>query len=63
MIAMPCTSVLLRLDSDGRASVSALARAESVWPQFMRVMVAGLEAMGLSVVNPTRPMAGTDRGD
>ncbi|EGD00364.1 MarR family winged helix-turn-helix transcriptional regulator [Burkholderia pseudomultivorans] len=39
-------SVLLRLDRDGPATVSALARAESVRPQSMRVTVATLEAMG-----------------
>ncbi len=39
-------SVLLRLDRDGPATVSALARAESVRPQSMRVTVAGLEASG-----------------
>lgn len=39
-------SVLLRLDRDGPATVSALARAESVRPQSMRVTVAGLEEMG-----------------
>ncbi|TAL52830.1 MarR family transcriptional regulator [Pandoraea sp.] len=39
-------SVLLRLDRDGPATVSALARAESVRPQSMRVTVASLEAMG-----------------
>ncbi|MGG1947403.1 MarR family transcriptional regulator [Trinickia sp. NRRL B-1857] len=39
-------SVLLRLDRDGPATVSALARAESVRPQSMRITVAGLEAMG-----------------
>jgi DNA-binding MarR family transcriptional regulator len=39
-------SVLLRLDRDGPATVSALARAESVRPQSMRVTVGGLEAMG-----------------
>ncbi|MBD1551207.1 MarR family winged helix-turn-helix transcriptional regulator [Pseudomonas typographi] len=38
-------SVLLRLDRDGPATVSALARAESVRPQSMRVTVAGLEAL------------------
>ncbi|URL56905.1 MarR family transcriptional regulator [Luteibacter flocculans] len=38
-------SVLLRLDRDGPATVSALARAESVRPQSMRVTVAALEAM------------------
>jgi DNA-binding MarR family transcriptional regulator len=40
-------SVLLRLDRDGPATVSALARAESVRPQSMRVTVAGLEALGV----------------
>lgn len=39
-------SVLLRLDRDGPATVSALARAESVRPQSMRVTVAGLESLG-----------------
>src|ERR1700743_1001905 len=39
-------SVLLRLDRDGPATVSALARVESVRPQSMRVTVAALEAMG-----------------
>lgn len=39
-------SVLLRLDRDGPATVSALARAESVRPQSMRITVAGLEEMG-----------------
>jgi DNA-binding MarR family transcriptional regulator len=38
-------SVLLRLDRDGPATVSALARAESVRPQSMRVTVAALEQM------------------
>jgi DNA-binding MarR family transcriptional regulator len=38
-------SVLLRLDRDGPATVSALARAESVRPQSMRVTVASLEAI------------------
>jgi DNA-binding MarR family transcriptional regulator len=38
-------SVLHRLDRDGPTTVSALARAESVRPQSMRVTVAGLEAM------------------
>ena len=39
-------SVLLRLDRDGPATVSTLARAESVRPQSMRVTVAGLETIG-----------------
>lgn len=38
-------SVLLRLERDGPATVSALARAESVRPQSMRVTVGALEAM------------------
>ncbi|MFC6301575.1 MarR family transcriptional regulator [Pseudomonas sp. CCM 7893] len=38
-------SVLLRLDRDGPTTVSALARAESVRPQSMRITVAGLETM------------------
>jgi len=38
-------SVLLRLERDGPATVSALARAESVRPQSMRVTVAALEAL------------------
>jgi len=38
-------SVLLHLDRDGPATVSALARAEGVRPQSMRITVAGLEAM------------------
>ena|SRR5206468_3918050 len=38
-------SVLLRLDRDGATTVSALARAESVRPQSMRMTVAKLEAM------------------
>lgn len=45
-------SVLLRLDRDGPATVSALARAGSVKPQSMRVTVAGLEAMGAVAGRP-----------
>jgi len=40
-------SVLLRLERDGPATVSMLARAEGVRPQSMRVTVAALEAMGV----------------
>jgi DNA-binding MarR family transcriptional regulator len=40
-------SVLLRLERDGPATVSALARAESVRPQSMRITVSALEAMGV----------------
>lgn len=39
-------SVLLRLERDGPATVSMLARAESVRPQSMRMTVAALEAAG-----------------
>ncbi len=40
------TSVLLRLEQEGPATVSALSRAEGVRPQSMRVTVAALEAAG-----------------
>jgi DNA-binding MarR family transcriptional regulator len=40
-------SVLHRMEQDGPITVSALARAESVRPQSMRVTVASLEKMGL----------------
>ena len=39
-------SVLLRLERDGPATVSMLARAEGVRPQSMRVTVAALETAG-----------------
>src|SRR5271163_3264979 len=39
-------SVLLRLERDGPATVSMLARAEGVRPQSMRITVAALEATG-----------------
>ena len=40
-------SVLYRLEEDGPVTVSALARAESVRSQSMRVTVASLAKMGL----------------
>jgi DNA-binding MarR family transcriptional regulator len=40
-------SALLRLERDGPATVSMLARAESVRPQSMRVTVSSLETAGL----------------
>ena len=48
-------SVILRLEQDGPATVSMLAKAESVRHQSMRVTVASLEAMGLvsGVPDPT----------
>lgn len=39
-------SVLLRLERDGPATVSALSRLEGVRPQSMRMTVAALEAAG-----------------
>src|SRR5580692_9305197 len=39
-------SVLLRLERDGPATVSMLARAEGMRPQSMRITVAALEAAG-----------------
>jgi DNA-binding MarR family transcriptional regulator len=45
-------SVLLRLDRDGPATVSALARAEGVRPQSMRMTVAALIAMKAIAGNP-----------
>jgi DNA-binding MarR family transcriptional regulator len=38
--------VLLRLERDGPATVSMLARAEGMRPQSMRITVAALEAAG-----------------
>jgi len=40
-------SVILHLDRDGSATVSMLAKVESVRHQSMRVTVAGLETMGV----------------
>ncbi len=40
-------SVLLRLERDGPATVSMLARAESVRPQSMRITVSSLQGLGL----------------
>jgi len=41
------SQVLLRLERDGPATVSALSRAEGVRPQSMGATVAALEAAGL----------------
>ena|ERR1700743_921308 len=41
------TSVLLRLEADGSATTSGLARAEGMRPQSMGAVVAALEAAGL----------------
>jgi DNA-binding MarR family transcriptional regulator len=40
-------SVILRLERDGPATVSMLAKAESVRHQSMRITVASLETMGV----------------
>ena len=40
-------SVILRLERDGPATVSMLARAEGVRPQSMRITVSVLEAAGV----------------
>ena len=40
-------SVLLRLETDGAATVSSLARAEGMRPQSMRAIVAPLQESGL----------------
>jgi DNA-binding MarR family transcriptional regulator len=40
-------SVLLRLERDGAATVSMLARAEGVRPQSMRITVSALETAGV----------------
>jgi DNA-binding MarR family transcriptional regulator len=45
-------SVLLRLERDGPATVSTLARAEGVRPQSMGATVAALEAMNLIAGSP-----------
>lgn len=41
------TSVLLRLEGDGPATISNLARAEAMRPQSMSAVIAPLEAAGL----------------
>lgn len=41
------TAVLLRLEKDGPATASALARAEAMRPQSMGSVIVGLEAAGL----------------
>lgn len=39
-------SVVVHLERDGPATVSALARADGVKPQSMRITIAGLESLG-----------------
>lgn len=50
-------SVLLRLERDGPATASALARAEAMRPQSMSAIIAGLEAAG-HVVGAPHPSDG-----
>jgi DNA-binding MarR family transcriptional regulator len=45
-------SVILRLERDGAATVSVLAKAESVRHQSMRVTVASLNTMGVLTGTP-----------
>src|ERR1700729_118681 len=45
-------SVLLRLDRDGPATVTTLARAESVRPQSLGATVAALQSAGLVAGTP-----------
>lgn len=49
------TAVLMRLDREGPATVSGLARGEGMRPQSMAPVVAALEALGLigGVQDPT----------
>lgn len=46
------TAVLLRLERDGPATTSGLARAEGMRPQSMGAVVATLEAAGLVAGSP-----------
>jgi DNA-binding MarR family transcriptional regulator len=46
------TSVLLRLERDGPATGTALARAESMRPQSMGAIIAALETAGYVVGTP-----------
>jgi DNA-binding MarR family transcriptional regulator len=48
----PQVAVIIRLERDGPATVSALARAEGVRPQSMGATVAALEAAGLVKGSP-----------
>ena len=48
----PQTAVVIRLERDGPATVSALARADGVRPQSMGATVATLEAAGLVKGSP-----------
>lgn len=45
-------AVLARIDADGPSTIAALARAELVRPQSMRVTVGALEEHGILARNP-----------
>jgi DNA-binding MarR family transcriptional regulator len=45
-------SVLLRLENDGPATASSLARAEGVRPQSIGTIIAALEGAGLVIGSP-----------
>jgi DNA-binding MarR family transcriptional regulator len=51
-LTMPEQSTLFRLEHDGPATASDLARAEQVAPQSVGPMVAGLEERGLVMRSP-----------
>jgi DNA-binding MarR family transcriptional regulator len=46
------TAVLMRIEKDGPATTSGLARAESMRPQSMGAVIAALEAAGLIAGTP-----------
>jgi DNA-binding MarR family transcriptional regulator len=46
-LTMSQVAVILRLEKDGAATVSSLARAEGMRPQSMSAVIAALEEMGL----------------
>ena len=51
-LSNPQKTLLLRLESEGPSTVSALARAEGVQPQSVGQTVAGLRAAGLIEATP-----------
>jgi DNA-binding MarR family transcriptional regulator len=51
-LSVPESSALSRLDRDGSAAPTELARAERISPQSMSVTIAGLELRGLVERHP-----------
>ena len=51
-LSLSQTSALLRLENDGPATTSGLARAEGMRPQSMAPIVAALESAGLVTAAP-----------